>query len=48
MDSQSVDQIGPTGSASGIMAEDIVWAFGISIAVLGLVPVMAIYVLLIA
>ncbi|MBN9004984.1 MAG: hypothetical protein J0H40_06185 [Rhizobiales bacterium] len=48
MDSQGIDQIGPTGSTSGIVAEDIIWAFGISVAVLGLVPVMAIYVLLIA
>ncbi len=48
MDSQGIDQIRPTGSTSGIMAEDILWAFGISVAVLGLVPVMAIYVLMIA
>jgi hypothetical protein len=48
MDSQGIDRIGPTGSTSGIVVEDIVWAFGISVAVLGLVPLMAIYVLLVA
>jgi hypothetical protein len=48
MDSQGIDQIGPTGSTSGVMAEDIMWAFGIGAVVLGLVPVMAIYVLMIA
>jgi hypothetical protein len=48
MDCQGIDQNGPSGSTSGIVAEDIAWAFGISVAVLGLVPLMAIYVLLVA
>jgi hypothetical protein len=48
MDSQGIDQIGPPGSTSGIVAEDIMWAFGISAVVLGLTPVMAVYLLLIA
>ena len=48
MDSQGIDPIGPAGSTSGTVAEDIVWAFGISAVVLGLAPLMALYILLIA
>jgi hypothetical protein len=48
MDCQGIDQNGPSGSTSGIVAEDIAWAFGIGVVVLGLTPVMAIYLLLIA
>lgn len=48
MDFQGIDQIEPSGSTSGIAAEDIMWAVGISVVVLGLTPVMAVYLLLIA
>jgi hypothetical protein len=48
MDSRGIDQIGPSGSTSGIAVGDIMWAFGIGAVVLGLAPVMAVYFLLIA
>jgi hypothetical protein len=47
MEFQGID-IEPSGSRSGIAAKDIMWAFGISAVVLGLTPVLAVYVLLIA
>jgi hypothetical protein len=45
---QGIDQVELAGRTSGISAEDIIWAFGISVAILGLTPLMAVYVLLIA
>ncbi|WP_198136932.1 hypothetical protein [Nitrobacter hamburgensis] len=48
METQGFDPVGPSGSTSGIAAEDIMWAFGISAVVLGLTPLMAVYVLLVA
>ena len=48
MDSQGINPIESAGSTSGIAAEDIMWAFGISAVVLGLAPLMALYILLIA
>ena len=48
MNFQGIDQIEPAGSTSGIAAEDVMWVFGISAVVLGLTPVVAVYVLLIA
>jgi len=47
MEFQGID-IEPSGSTSGIVAEDIMWAFGICAVALGLTPVLAVYVLLIA
>jgi hypothetical protein len=48
MDYQGIGQVEPPGRTSGIAAEDIMWAVGISAVVLGLTPVMAVYLLLIA
>ena len=45
---EGIDEVGPTGGTSGNAAEDIMWAFGISAIVLGLTPLMAVYVLLVA
>jgi hypothetical protein len=36
------------GRTVGVVLEDIIWAVGISVIVLGLAPLMAVYVLLIA
>ncbi|MBS0532308.1 MAG: hypothetical protein JSS22_23350 [Proteobacteria bacterium] len=41
-------EIEPSGSRSGIAARDIMWAVGICAVALGLTPVLAVYVLLIA
>ncbi|MEH6951203.1 hypothetical protein V4R08_07620 [Nitrobacter sp. NHB1] len=48
MESQGIDQIRSAGSTTGIAVRDIMWAFGISAVVLGLTPMVAVYVLLIA
>jgi hypothetical protein len=48
MELQGIDQVEPAGRTSGIATEDIIWAFGISVVLLGLTPLMAVYVLLIA
>jgi hypothetical protein len=45
---EGIDEVEPTGGTSGTAAEDIMWAFGISAIVLGLTPLMAVYVLLVA
>jgi hypothetical protein len=45
---EGIDEVEPAGGTSGIAAEDIMWAFVISAIVLGLTPLMAVYVLLIA
>jgi hypothetical protein len=45
---EGIDEVEPAGRRSGIAAEDIMWAVGISIVVLGLTPLVAAYVLLIA
>jgi hypothetical protein len=48
METQGFDPIEPAGRTSGTASEDIMWAFGISAVVLGLTPLMAVYVLMIA
>jgi hypothetical protein len=48
METQGSGPTEPTGRISGIAAEDIMWAVGISIVVLGLTPLMMVYMLLIA
>ena len=48
MDYQGIGQVELPGRISGIAAEDIMWAVGISAVVLGLAPLMAVYLLLIA
>jgi hypothetical protein len=48
MKSQGLDQVRSAGRTSGIASQDIIWAFGITAVVLGLAPLMAVYVLLIA
>jgi hypothetical protein len=48
METQGFDPSEPAGRISGIATEDIMWAVGISIVVLGLTPLMIVYVLLIA
>ncbi|GAB1715551.1 MAG: hypothetical protein NTAFB05_05930 [Nitrobacter sp.] len=45
---EGIDEVEPAGRISGIAVEDIMWAVGISIVVLGLTPLVAVYVLLIA
>jgi hypothetical protein len=48
MNSQGIDQVRSAGRTSGIATPDIIWAFGITAVVLGLAPLMAVYVLLVA
>jgi hypothetical protein len=48
MESRAIDKFVPAGRTPGIAAGDIIWAFGISAVVLGLMPLLAVYVLLIA
>jgi hypothetical protein len=48
MNSQGIDQVRSAGRTSGIATQDIIWAFGITAVVLGLAPLMAVYVLLVA